>query len=389
MAVITGDDSANDLSGTAGADTIYGLGGDDTLRADYRLSGLDHLEGGFGGDLYIVDLTGRSGAPYKAPNIVEGVDQGYDTLRLTYTTDGSSFLVKASLPSNVEYFDVYGAVPMIEGNDLANEIHANLYDLPDLVSQGVQINGGAGDDVIFGSNYNDMIIGDAGADGMAGGGGDDYYVVDNVGDLIVENSNGGHDAVECDGVDYRLPSNVEDMYVYGGGLNYYGNRLSNRIETWDSFSRVVRAAAGDDVVVNHGVADDIVIGGSGNDTLQAGLGDDVYRCEGKFDRDEITDAGGDDAVEFDVNEDHLWFARSGNDLSVSVIGTQNSVTIKNWYSDSTAKIEEFYVGDGKMLTAARVDGLVSAMAAFAPPTTTTLPVNVQTALAPVLQASWH
>lgn len=169
----------------------------------------------------------------------------------------------------------------------------------------------------------------------------------------------------------------------------YGNTISNTITSYGDYSRIVSAGGGADTVIIKGVAGDILIGGGGNDSLQAGLGDDVYRTSGAFGHDEITDIGGDDAVEFDVSESTLWFSKSGNDLNVSVIGTQNGVTIKNWYSDSSAKIEEFYAGTGKMLTAAKVDTLVSAMSAFAQPTTAALPANIQTALAPTLAAAWQ
>ena len=169
----------------------------------------------------------------------------------------------------------------------------------------------------------------------------------------------------------------------------YGNALDNDIRSEGDYSRVINAGRGNDYVESYGNATDVYNGGAGNDTLRAGLGDDVYRTSGTFGHDEITDTGGDDAVEFDVNESTLWFSKSGNDLNVSVIGTQNGVTIKNWYSDATAKIEEFYAGTGKMLTVAKVDTLVDAMSAFAQPTTAALPANIQTALAPTLAAAWQ
>lgn len=389
MAVIYGDDLANDLSGTAGADSIYGLSGDDTLRANYNMGSYDQLYGGTGDDAYFFDVTSLNVASYKGSNIHELQDQGSDTLNLTFFPNGVDFLTSVGQPLNVEIFNVNGAIAMIGGNDASNEIHANLYGLPTSVAEAVTINGMAGDDTIFGSNYGDFINGGVGADGMAGGRGDDYYMVDNSDDLIIELSGQGYDWAECDGIDYRLPTNVEALSIYGAGVSYYGNRAANKIESLDNFSRIIKAGAGADTVIMHGSADDLVIGGADNDTLQAGLGNDIYRTSGTFGHDEITDTGGDDAVEFDVNESTLWFSKSGNDLNVSVIGTQNGVTIKNWYSDASAKIEEFYAGTGKMLTAAKVDTLVSAMSAFAQPTAAALPANIQTALAPTLATAWQ
>jgi hypothetical protein len=76
-------------------------------------------------------------------------------------------------------------------------------------------------------------------------------------------------------------------------------------------------------------------------------------------------------------------------LNVSVIGTQNSVAIKNYYSDVNAKIEEFDAGNGQVLSGAKIDVLVNAMAAFAPPSTTVMPSDTRAALATTLAATWQ
>lgn len=383
MAVIYGDDLANDLSGTAGADTIYGLGGDDTLRSQ---SG-DALYGGGGNDVYYVESN--PDLLHSIANVREDANQGHDSVY--WSASGATKALIYHLPQNVEDLYVSGSVvDIVYGNDGDNLIDVSgVYDVPGSYVSSVK--GGLGDDVIFGGDSFDTLDGGEGVDGMAGGKGDDEYFVDNVNDIVVENSGGGRDYVFSTANSYKLASNVEDMYLAGDGRQVlaYGNTLGNDIRSEGDYSRVINAGRGNDYVESYGNATDVYNGGAGNDTLKAGLGDDVYRTSGAFGRDEITDAGGDDAVEFDVNESTLWFSKSGNDLSVSVIGTQNGVTIKNWYSDATAKIEEFYAGTGKMLTAAKVDTLVSAMSAFAQPTTAALPANIQTALAPTLAAAWQ
>ncbi|MDB5814535.1 MAG: hypothetical protein JWN23_1652, partial [Rhodocyclales bacterium] len=54
-------------------------------------------------------------------------------------------------------------------------------------------------------------------------------------------------------------------------------------------------------------------------------------------------------------------------------------------------VEQFKSGDGMTLLDSQVANLVSAMAAFAPPSAgqTTLPASYQTALNPVIAANWH
>jgi hypothetical protein len=54
-------------------------------------------------------------------------------------------------------------------------------------------------------------------------------------------------------------------------------------------------------------------------------------------------------------------------------------------------VEQFKTADNKVLLDSRVENLVQAMAAFAPPAAgqTSLPQNIQDALAPVLAANWQ
>ena len=56
--------------------------------------------------------------------------------------------------------------------------------------------GTAGNDTINGFGGNDTLDGLAGADSMVGGDGDDLYRVDNPGDVVVEQQNGGIDLVQ-------------------------------------------------------------------------------------------------------------------------------------------------------------------------------------------------
>lgn len=389
MAVIYGDDLANDLSGTAGADSIYGLGGDDTLRADFSAGGaFDFLSGGVGDDFYRIEYNSGTDQFVRSLHLEAYVDEkilsGNDSLDI-HAVRATSVVY---LPLNVENFFVTGKISTVIGTDQDNVVFAKVDDLGQ--GQGVVISAKGGDDVLYGSDFDDLLDGGIGVDGMVGGKGDDCYRVDSRDDIVIEYSGEGDDVIESMAASYRISNNVETLELVALGVQTgNGNGAGNLIVSHVDFTKFVNAGGGNDIVKLFGAADDLVNGGQGDDTLQAGLGDDIYRTSGNFGRDEITDIGGDDAVEFDVNESTLWFSKNGNDLNVSVIGTQNGVTIKNWYSDSAAKIEEFYSGTGKMLTAAKVDSLVNAMSGFAQPSSTTLPANIQTALAPTLAAAWQ
>ncbi|MGL5633376.1 MAG: calcium-binding protein, partial [Azovibrio sp.] len=153
---------------------------------------------------------------------------------------------------------------------------------------------------------------------------------------------------------------------------------------------------GNDTLIG-GIDDDTLIGGTGNDYLDGSAGNDAYLFDRSFGQDTVTDndttAGNKDSISFgsDIASDQLWFKKVGNNLEVSVIGTTDKVTINNWYSGTAYHIEEFQAGDGMLLNDTKVQALVDAMAAFAPPAAgeTRLSGALQDALAPVLAANWQ
>jgi hypothetical protein len=94
-----------------------------------------------------------------------------------------------------------------------------------------------------------------------------------------------------------------------------------------------------------------------------------------------------------ANSDQLWFQQSGNDLLVSVMGTNTQVDLASWYATPSTQVQSISAADGHVLTNANVQNLVNAMAAFAPPSAgetslSMLPQNEQQNLQPVLAANW-
>ncbi|MFD1343977.1 cadherin-like domain-containing protein [Litorisediminicola beolgyonensis] len=130
FAVIVGDGSANELTGTTLGDTIYGLAGDDRI---FGLAGADSLLGGDGNDIL------QSG-------------DGLDTVR---GGEGDDHLFGGN-----DYDQLYGDA----GADRLEGIggSANL------------LFGGADNDTLIGADGNDNLNGDAGADSLLGGQGDDW-----------------------------------------------------------------------------------------------------------------------------------------------------------------------------------------------------------------------
>ena len=116
--------------------------------------------------------------------------------------------------------------------------------------------GAATNDGLTGLGGNDTLDGGQGADTMAGGVGNDIYFVDNIGDVVVEQTSEGTDTVNAS-ITYALGANVENLTLTGtAAINGTGNTLNN--------------------VITGNAAANILDGGAGADTMAGGAGNDVY-----------------------------------------------------------------------------------------------------------------
>jgi Ca2+-binding RTX toxin-like protein len=252
--------------------------------------------------------------------------------------------------------------------------------------------GGAGFDALFGGDGNDTLDGGSGFNWMVGGRGDDTYIVDSRYDYVMEYSNQGNDTVKSS-ISYSLGWNVENLVLTGdSNTNGTGNHQNNMI-IGNSGNNKIKGGWGDDTLA----------GGAGIDRLYGEQGSDTYKFGRGYGQDTISETSAynwwwfrnndTDTLAFgeDIQADQIWFDRSGRDLVASIIGTQDSVTIKDWFHKRHGQsIEKFTVSDGAALLNNQVDALVNAMAQFAPPSMgeTTLPDDYKTVLSPVIAASW-
>lgn len=121
------------------------------------------------------------------------------------------------------------------------------------------ISGLGGDDTINAGDGNDEIDGGTGADTMNGGGGNDIYAVDDVGDIVNENSGQGSlDEVRTVLETYQIGANIERLTGTSttSGQRLLGNTLDN-------------------VIIGSGQRDRLE-GGSGADVLIGSAGDDGF-----------------------------------------------------------------------------------------------------------------
>ena len=85
-------------------------------------------------------------------------------------------------------------------------------------------------------------------------------------------------------------------------------------------------------------------GGIGNDVLIGGTGNDTYFFDKGYGRDTIQDESGNDTLQFGkgISASDVLLSKSGNNLTVSV-GGGDTVTIDDWFSGNNHKIENFQV----------------------------------------------
>jgi Ca2+-binding RTX toxin-like protein len=141
---------------------------------------------------------------------------------------------------------------------------------------------------------------------------------------------------------------------------------------------------------------DTLYGLDGNDTLNGGAGNDTYVFGRGGQSDVIVNNDGvstNDRLEFEsgIGADQLWFEQAGNNLRISIMGTSDRIDVQNWCLGGSSQIDAFQAGDGKVLTAGKVEQLRSAMAAFTPSPAFQPELNSSQhqALDLVLTASWQ
>jgi Ca2+-binding RTX toxin-like protein len=222
---IVGSASREMLHGGLGNDTLSGGGGNDTLDGG---AGADSMIGGAGDDTFVIDNPGD----VVAENANDGTDWIYASTSYT-------------LPANVERLTLSGA-GTLDGT------------------------GNAGDNLLFGNDWNNHLDGGAGADFMAGGRGDDAYYVDNPSDVVYEKPGEGGDTVVTT-VSYQLfaGSEVEALVLLdlGGAINGVGSDTDNIIQG-NNFANVIVGGRGDDRLWGFGGADRFIFStGDGHDTI--------------------------------------------------------------------------------------------------------------------------
>ncbi|MFZ6820336.1 putative Ig domain-containing protein [Undibacterium sp. Ji22W] len=331
---LLGSNADDQINGLAGNDKLSGLDGNDTLNGG---AGVDEMRGGKGDDIYIVDNI--------SDVIIENVNEGADSIQTTVTY---------TMPANVEKLILMDTAAINANGNSADNI----------------LIGNSGVNTLTGGAGNDFLDGAAGSDKLYGGTGNDTYVIDNIGDLISENTGEGLDVVNSS-ISYTLTNNVEVLLLTGslttnGTGNASQNLLignsANNVLNGGTSNDLMQGAAGDDTltdtsgnnlfdgglgndVLTGGTGKDLFIGGRGNDTINTSSGADVIVFNRGDGKDIINASTGKDntiSLGHGIKYADLFFMKSVNDLILQT-GTGEQVTLKDWYlsinNHSVAKLQ--------------------------------------------------
>ena len=304
--VLTGGTGDDLLKGLGGHDILDGGAGDDTLKF-YRDSTWSHRGSarvnvgspGYAGSWETVSIRGKG----QSHDVFIGGD-GTDTLEGTGKAD--AILLDDFVSADAQSGPRLQSIEIINaggGSDVV-DLTSLRYDYGD-----VTIDGGGGDDVLWSSSGNDVLLGGSGSDRMDGGAGKDYLY-------------GGS------GNDRMSGGEMEDILQGGSGRD----TLKDLSPTASS---LLDGGSGDDVLEDR-TGSTLFVGGRGNDTIRLGGGSDIIAFNrGDGSDTVVTTRAGDATLSLGVGirVRDLAFRRSGDDLRLDA-GGGGSITFDDWYRGS-------------------------------------------------------
>ena len=254
-----GGSAADWLIGNRLDNALTGGAGDDTLDGG---PGRDTMTGGAGDDQFLLDDAGD----LTRENPGEGVDTAW-----------SQAAAAPTLGAHVEIGRLFGVGVALNAGATATQLVAN----PNLAST---LQGGVGDDVLWGSTLDNVLNGGAGDDiirGQSGGGtwsggaGNDQFVVSKLGTVLVENALEGTDTAWVTVNGYVVGAHIEITRLAGTATRVAGSGDDEQLVANPTAASSIDGGAGDDVLWGSSFADTLT-GGAGDDTLRGQGGADVY-----------------------------------------------------------------------------------------------------------------
>ncbi len=347
--ILDGGAGDDDLRAGKGDDTIrYALGdGSDSITDDGGVDVLQFGEGITAQDLRFERATGRwekdhlkihvNGEELLLRHHLSDINSGQasgSAIETARFADGSTLDLLNNLTfegtlgdDTVRGLDDDNVLIGLDGND-----NITAYDGDDV------LDGGAGNDSLNGGDGDDILDGGAGDDDLRAGKGDDTirYALGDGSDSITDD--GGVDVLQFgEGItvdDVRLWKNGNHLEIHiGNEVIKLDNQLHSSygydIETatfadgttLDLLNNLTFTGTGfNDTIYGLSNANDVIIGGGGDDNLYGYTGDDTYVYNLGDGSDVITDYGGIDSLAFGagITVDDVRFWKSGNHLEIHI-----------------------------------------------------------------------
>ncbi|MGJ8609446.1 MAG: hypothetical protein ACSHWY_00025 [Octadecabacter sp.] len=330
-AAIYGTDGGDTLTGTWRSDLIIGGAGNDVINgglgADILMdgAGTDTLTGGSGADMFVFNQDG-------ARDVITDFNPSQDRIDLSefgrfYTLAGMGVQATSNgailtidgeelqiITENGDPLDLYS----VSMQNLFNLGHIEVLQIEDdppgldITRQGSSgadvLDGGDGDDQLFGNGGNDELDGMAGADTLYGGAGHD----------TLDGGTGSDSLFGGNGDDWLSGGAGYDVVDGGNGMDWlYGGLGGDELRGGAGLDSLWGEDGNDILLGDDG--DDWLDGGTGNDTLNGGAGHDTLwggdgadRLIGLEGDDEIYGGYGIDEVDGNTGVDHI-FGGFGND----------------------------------------------------------------------------
>ena len=285
---------------------------------------------------------------------------GSQSLQLSADVDGRVIALINGVPNSTARTFLASDLRMltITGGTGANRIDLSAVQPAKFVNLSrVNVNGGAGNDTLFGSGLNDDLLGGAGNDSLLGGGGNDlldgqagldtltggrgFDTLDGgTGvDLLVESANERWELIQTTEYPKYVKFTLTSSQMFGLGTDTLRNLESAKLVGSGGYLNHFDAAgftgtvtlignAGNDTLIG-GSANDLLQGGDGADSIQGNAGNDIIdggtghdTLLGGDGNDTLTGGKGDDALAGGLGNDKLT-GDLGNDTLLGAAGNDS------------------------------------------------------------------
>ena len=318
--ILTGDDEANRIEGGDGADVISGAGGDDVILDG---DGADTASGGTGDDTF---FAGDGADAYDGGDHTDTVDFKHAGAGVSADLAGGGSAGIAAGDTYTAIENLLGSAfgDTLTGNGEANVIDGR--EGADVLRGGGgadEIRDGTGNDTVYGDAGDDLFIAGAGADAYDGGDDTDTVEFKNAEAGVEASLSGGGTGGIAAGdsfafIENLLGSDYDDVLTGDDGANRIVGRDGNDIISGGAGPDILEGGEGHDIIDGGPGVDQISLG-AGNDIVRGFLRD--------FFGDKITDFTATDQLIFldqQVAREAIEVAQGSTILSVDDTGDGNA-----------------------------------------------------------------